>query len=132
MLVKVPQLPFSYRKSQGLASADNSSVHKEEGFGSILTVAICYGLAIGLAITFVGPTSGAHLSPGVTLSFAVFKGFPWRKVPHYIIAQLLGGFVAALLVYAQFSQQLSAIAKTFEAAGMDIFTPCVHTPSTHN
>lgn len=100
-----------------------AAVNKEEGFGSLLTVAICYGLAIGLAVTFTGPTSGAHLSPGITLSFAVFKGFPWRKVPHYIIAQLLGGFVAALLVYAQFSPELSKIGHVFDKAGMNKFTP---------
>lgn len=88
-------------------------------------MAICYGLGLGLAITFTGPTSGAHLSPSITVSFAVYKGFPWRKVPHYIIAQILGAFVAALMVYSQNAQQLSAMARTFDAEGMNKFTPYV-------
>jgi glycerol uptake facilitator protein len=35
----------------------------------------------------------------VTLAFAARRGFPWRKVPGHIAAQLLGAFLGALLVY---------------------------------
>ena len=46
-----------------------------------------------------GGVSGAHINPAVTLAFAARRGFPWRKVPGYIGAQMLGAFLGALLVY---------------------------------
>lgn len=79
--------------------------------------------SIGLAVIFVGPTSGAHLSTGMTISFALFKGFPWRKAPHYIIAQLIGGFLGSLVVYAQFAPSFKAITDKMIAGGVDIFSP---------
>lgn len=43
--------------------------------------------------------SGAHMNPAVTLAFAVVRRFPWKKVPVYWAAQLLGAFVASACVY---------------------------------
>jgi hypothetical protein len=63
-----------------------SSAAKETGFGSLQAIAFCYALGIMMAVIFCGPTSGAHLSPGVTISFAIFKGFPWRKVPREFLS----------------------------------------------
>lgn len=48
---------------------------------------------------YCGGTSGAHLNPAVTLANCVFRGFSWRKLPIYIIAQTLGAMVACLIVY---------------------------------
>jgi glycerol uptake facilitator-like aquaporin len=95
----------------------------QEGLGNLLTVALCFGLAIALAVTFAGPISGGHLSPGMTIAFALFKGFPWRKAPHYILAQLLGAFLGCLAVYAQFAPAFEAMTAKMRAAGQDIFTP---------
>jgi glycerol uptake facilitator len=47
----------------------------------------------------VGGISGAHINPAVTLVFAARRGFPWRRVPGYMGAQLAGAFVGAALVY---------------------------------
>lgn len=91
--------------------------------GSLLTVAICVGFSIGLAIILTGPTSGGHLNPGLTISFAVFKGFPWRKVPQYIFAQLVGAFLGSLMVYVHFAPELNASARADDAAGINKFTP---------
>ncbi len=46
-------------------------------------------------IFFMGTISGAHLNPAVTLAFAVRGNFPWRRVPGYIVAQLVGAVLAA-------------------------------------
>jgi aquaporin Z len=46
-------------------------------------------------IYLMGTVSGAHLNPAVTLAFALRRNFPWRRVPGYVLAQLLGGVAVA-------------------------------------
>src|SRR5256714_2504180 len=53
-------------------------------------------------ILFMGAVSGAHLNPAVSLAFAVRGDFPWRRVPGYIVAQLLGATLACLFLLAVF------------------------------
>ena len=48
---------------------------------ALLQVGLGYAIGIVLALTVCAPTSGGHFNPCVTISFAVFKGLPWRKVP---------------------------------------------------
>jgi aquaporin Z len=52
------------------------------------------GLMVMAIIYFMGDVSGAHLNPAVTLAFAVRRNFPWRRVPGYVLAQLIGGVAA--------------------------------------
>jgi aquaporin Z len=52
------------------------------------------GLAIMAIIYTVGSVSGAHINPAVTLSYALRRNFPWRRVPGYLAAQLVGGVAA--------------------------------------
>jgi len=51
-------------------------------------------------IMFMGAVSGAHLNPAVTLGFAVRRDFPWRRVPGYIIVQLIAATLACLFLWA--------------------------------
>ena len=53
-------------------------------------------------ILFMGAVSGAHLNPAVSLAFAVRGDFPWRRVPGYVIVQLLGATLACLFLLAVF------------------------------
>lgn len=75
-------------------------------------VAVVWGAVISLVIYATGSVSGAHMNPAMTLSFAVFRGFPWRQVPGYVLSQLLGAFLAAAVLYSLFCGALSQ----FEAA----------------
>lgn len=58
------------------------------------------GLMVMGVILFMGKISGAHLNPAVSIAFALRSDFPWRRVPGYIIVQLIGATLAALFLRA--------------------------------
>jgi aquaporin Z len=60
------------------------------------------GLMVMAVIYFMGTVSGAHLNPAVTVSFALRGNFPWRRVPGYVVAQLVGSVLASLFLRATF------------------------------
>jgi aquaporin Z len=62
------------------------------------------GLMVLAIILFMGAIGGAHLNPAVSLSFAIRRDFPWRRVPGYVIAQLLGATMACLFLWAMFGK----------------------------
>ncbi|KAF7348500.1 hypothetical protein MVEN_01367500 [Mycena venus] len=67
-------------------------------------LAVSFGWAVGLCLG-VWVSSGispAHINPAVTLAMATWRGFPWKKVPGFIFAQTLGGFIGAAIVYANY------------------------------
>jgi len=76
-----------------------------------------FALSIAFAIIVFAPTSGGHFNPAITLCLAFWQGFPWRKVPYYILSQIIGSFLAGLMVYGQYYQQISAFAEGSVAAG---------------
>lgn len=65
-------------------------------------VGLTFGAIVAVMIFATGHLSGAHINPAVTLAFAVFRHFPRRLVVGYWIAQLAGGFAAAMLLFAMF------------------------------
>jgi glycerol uptake facilitator protein len=70
--------------------------------GGFTNITLGWGLAVTMGIYVAGKVSGAHLNPAVTLTLAVFRGFPWRKVIPYSVAQTAGAFAAAALVYRNY------------------------------
>ena len=55
-------------------------------------------------ILFMGRVSGAHLNPVVTMAFALRGEFFWRRVPGYLAAQLVGGILACVFLWALFGR----------------------------
>jgi glycerol uptake facilitator protein len=81
-----------------------------------------------MGIYVAGKISGAHLNPAVTLALAVFRGFPWRKVLPYSIAQIAGAFLAAALVYRNYLPAFHAVDPQLERTA-GIFTTFPAFPS---
>jgi glycerol uptake facilitator protein len=71
---------------------------KGEASGWIV-ITFGWGMAVAIAAYTVGPISGAHINPAVTIGLAVSGGFDWAMVPGYIVAQMLGAIFGAVLVY---------------------------------
>ncbi|EEF45341.1 probable aquaporin NIP7-1 [Ricinus communis] len=68
----------------------------------LLEYAATAGLTVIVLVFAIGPISGAHVNPAVTIAFATFGHFPWSKVPFYVVAQTVGSVLAtyaAKLVY---------------------------------
>jgi aquaporin Z/aquaporin NIP len=69
-----------------------------DAFGS-LAVPMAGGIVLALLVAVFGPVSGAHFNPAVTVGLAVTRRFPWRRVPAYLAAQLVGAITAALIAW---------------------------------
>ena len=79
------------------------------GAGAGTVDAVSHGMisrtaAVMAIILFMGAVSGAHLNPAVTLAFTLRGDFPWRRVPGYLLAQLIGATLACLLLWALFGK----------------------------
>jgi aquaporin Z len=57
------------------------------------------GLMVMGIIMFMGTVSGAHLNPAVSIAFSLRGDFPWRRVPGYVVVQLLGATAASLVLW---------------------------------
>lgn len=88
----------------------SGSGRRQGAFGSAdwLIINWGWGLAVAFGVYVAGGVTGAHLNPAVTLAFALRRNFPWRKVPLYWAAQILGAFAAAALVFALYHSAIDA------------------------
>lgn len=71
------------------------------GYDSLATP-VAFGLALLVVVASIGHVSGGHVNPAVTLGLAATGRFPWRYVPAYLAAQLVGAVLAALATWATF------------------------------
>ena len=84
-----------------LAAAGGGLLHAQ-GKITLSAAVVAPGLTVLAIILFMGAVSGAHLNPAVSLAFAMRGDFPWKRVPGYVIVQLLGATLACLFLLAVF------------------------------
>src|SRR2546422_3765343 len=65
-------------------------------------ISMAFGLIVVALVYTVGKVSGCHINPAVTFGLAVTKRFPWREVPMYWGAQVIGGVARAVALVAAF------------------------------
>lgn len=74
------------------------SVAVNKIYGGVVTfpgICIAWGLIVMIMVYSIGHISGAHFNPAVTITFAIFRHFPYKQVPLYMVAQLLGSILAS-------------------------------------
>jgi aquaporin Z len=79
------------------------------------------GLMVMAVIYFMGTVSGAHLNPAVTISFALRRDFPWKRVPGYIVAEFAGSILAAGFLRATFGN-IGDLGATQPGSGINAWT----------
>ena len=84
-----------------LVAAGGGLLHAK-GQISLAAAVVAPGLMVMAIILFMGAVSGAHLNPVVSLAFAMRADFPWKRLPGYVIAQLIGATLACLFLRAVF------------------------------
>ncbi len=88
-----------------LVFAGTGAIVINQASGGTIThpgIALTFGLIVLAMIYTFGDVSGAHLNPAVTTAFAGAGRFPWREVPHYILAQVSGALAASALLRGLF------------------------------
>jgi aquaporin Z len=84
-----------------LVAAGGAVVNAKSGGQIPLAVRVTApGLMVMAMILFMGAVSGAHFNPVVSVGFAMRGDFPWKRVPGYVIAQLIGSILAVLFLRA--------------------------------
>lgn len=76
--------------------------------GGWVLITLGWAFAVAFGIYVAGGVTGAHINPAVTLAMAVRGGFPWVKVIPYWVAQVVGAFLGAGLVYAVYGWAINA------------------------
>ena len=91
----------------GVVANSNLKKSKAEGAGWV-NITFGWGLGVFIAVIVAGEHSGAHINPAVTVGLAATGLFPWASVPGYILAQILGAFIGASIVYLVFKTHFDA------------------------
>jgi aquaporin Z len=98
-----------------LVAAGGGLLHAK-GQISLAAAVVAPGLMVMAIILFMGAVSGAHLNPVVSLAFGMRGDFPWKRLPGYIVVQLIGATLACLFLLAVFGN-IEHLGATLPGAG---------------
>ncbi len=94
---------------------------------ALLANTLATGAALVALILTFGPISGAHFNPAVTLADASQGGLPWREVPPYLAAQVLGAFAGVAAAHVMFGEPLFFASRHARAGAAQAFSEFVAT-----
>ena len=93
--------------------------------GKVFMVSIAFGLSLLVAAYVVGPVSGCHINPAVTVGMAVAKKIEMAAVPFYVIGQAVGAVLGGLAIWgiASSKSDFDLSPATFATNGWDSLSP---------
>jgi len=94
---------------------------------ALLANTIATGAALVALILTFGPISGAHFNPAVTLADASQRGIPWREVPGYVAAQVLGAYLGVAAAHLMFGLPIFSASLHRRSGGAQIFSEFIAT-----
>ena len=115
-----------------LAAVVGSGIMGERLAGGNVAIALLANtLATGAMLTALiltfGPISGAHFNPAVTLADATQGGLPWREVPGYIGAQVVGAFIGVAAAHLMFEEPFFSASQRVRTGGGQVFSEFIAT-----
>ncbi|KAM0853219.1 hypothetical protein ACQ4PT_051244 [Festuca glaucescens] len=75
---------------------------EKEGAVTFPGITVVWGMAVMVMIYTVGHISGAHMNPAVTVGFAIARQFPWKRVPAYMVVQMVAALIASVMLRLMF------------------------------
>ena len=90
-----------------------------------------WGLAVAIAVYSVGRISGAHINPAVTIGLAAIGQFPWANVWAYVLAQLVGAFLGAVVVWISYRPHWAATDDAEAKLGVFATGPEIRSPGAN-
>lgn len=106
----------------GCGSAVLAAAFPEVGIG-LLGVSLAFGLSVLTMACAIGPISGCHLNPAVTLGLVVAGRFEQSRAAGYVVAQVVGAVVAAFILYIVAAGKAGANLGSFAANGFGELSP---------
>lgn len=94
---------------------------------ALLANSIATGAVLVTLIFTFGPISGAHFNPAVSCAAAIQGSFPWRNVPAYVIAQILGGVTGVVVAHLMFELPIFSISQHERVGSAQLFSEFVAT-----
>lgn len=96
--------------------------------GGLISITFGWAIAVFVGVYAVGPISGAHLNPAVTIALAAIGKFEWAQVPSYLLAQLLGAMLGSFIMWLSYRQHFDATSDQTAKLGVFCTSPSINSP----
>ena len=94
---------------------------------ALLANSLATGAGLVAFILMLGPISGAHFNPAVTLADAALGGLRWRDVPAYLLAQIAGAYAGVAVAHVMFGEAVFSASRHVRAGGAQLSSEFVAT-----
>ena len=97
--------------------------------GGLIAITFGWAIAVFVAVYATASVSGAHLNPAVTIALATIGKFQWALVPSYLLAQLLGAMLGALIMWVAYRQHFNATDDAATKLGVFCTSASINSPA---